>query len=50
MLGVPLGADGFVADYVQGKMLSGTVKVMAKLTEFEDPQAAMYLFCACRMV
>ena len=43
MLGVPLGADAFVANYVEGKMLDGTVKVMAKLAEFEDPQAAMYL-------
>ena len=43
MLGVPLGADGFVAEYVEGKMIDGTVKVMAKLAEFEDAQAAMYL-------
>jgi len=43
MLGVPLGDDDFVAGYVEGKMLSSTVKVMAKLAEFEDPQAAMYL-------
>ena len=43
MLGVPLGVDGFVADFVEGKMLAGTVNVMAKLAEFEDPQAAMYL-------
>jgi len=43
MLGVPLGSDDFVSGYVEGKLLSGTVKVMAKLAEFEDPQAAMYL-------
>jgi hypothetical protein len=43
MLGVPLGSDDFVAGYVEGKMLGTTVKVMAKLAEFEDPQAAMYL-------
>ena len=43
MLGVPLGVDGFVAGFVEGKMLAGTVNVMAKLAEFEDPQAAMYL-------
>ena len=39
----PIGADGFVAAYVQGKMLAGTVKVMTKLAEFDDSQAAMYL-------
>ena len=43
MLGVPLGCDDFVSGYVEGKLLSGTMKVMAKLAEFEDPQAAMYL-------
>ena len=43
MLGVPLGSDGFVANFVEDKLLSGTVKMMSKLAEFEDPQAAMYL-------
>ena len=43
MLGVPLGSGDFVSRYVKGKLLDGTIKVMAKLAEFEDPQAAMYL-------
>ena len=43
MLGVPLGSDGFVSEYVEGKLLSNAVKVMSKLAAFEDPQAAMYL-------
>ena len=43
MLGVPLGSDTFVSHFVDGKLCAGTVKVMAKLAEFEDPQAAMYL-------
>src|SRR3954454_19862915 len=43
MLGGALGCDDFVSGYVEGKLLSGTVKVMAKWAEFEDPQAAMYL-------
>ena len=43
MLGVPLGSDGFVSDYVEGKLLDNSVKVMSKLAEFEDSQAAMYL-------
>ena len=43
MLGVPLGSDGFVSDYVEGKLLTNSVKVMSKLAEFEDSQAAMYL-------
>ena len=43
MLGVPLGSDGFVSEYVEGKLLSNDVKVMSKLAAFEDPQAAMYL-------
>jgi hypothetical protein len=43
MLGVPLGSDDFVSTFVEGKLCANTVKVMAKLAEFEDPQAAMYL-------
>lgn len=43
MLGVPLGSDDFVAKFVEGKLMSGTLKVMAKLAAFEDPQVAMYL-------
>ena len=43
MLGVPLGSDAFVSEYVEGKLLANSVKVMSKLAAFEDPQAAMYL-------
>ena len=43
MLGVPLGTDAFVSGYVEGKLLANSVKVMSKLAEFEDSQAAMYL-------
>jgi hypothetical protein len=43
MLGVPLGSQGFVSDYIEGKLLARSVKVMSKLAEFEDAQAAMYL-------
>jgi hypothetical protein len=43
MLGVPLGSDDFVAKIVEGKLMGTTVKVMAKLAAFEDPQVAMYL-------
>ena len=43
MLGVPLGSDASVSNYVQGKLLASSVKVMSKLAEFEDTQAAMYL-------
>ena len=43
MLGVPLGSDDFVSHFVEGKLCAGTVKVMAKLAEFEDPQCAPLL-------
>lgn len=43
MLGVPLGSDGFVSTFVKGKLLASSTKVMAKLAEFDDTQAAMYL-------
>ena len=43
MLGVPLGSSGFVRRHVEGKLLTASTKVMAKLVEFDDPQAAMYL-------
>ena len=39
MLGVPLGSGDFVSRYVKGKLLDGTIKVMAKLAEFEDLQS-----------
>jgi hypothetical protein len=43
MLGVPLGSDEFVAQFVEGKLLKTTAHVMSKLMEFDDAQAAMYL-------
>jgi len=43
MLGVPLGSDAFVADYVERELLPTTVKVTQQLVEFEDTQSAMYL-------
>lgn len=43
MLGVPLGSDEFVSRMVESKLLVTSLKVMAKLKEFDDPQAAMYL-------
>ena len=43
MLGVPLGSDAFVCKLVEGKLLATSTKVMAKLADFDDPQAAMYL-------
>ena len=43
MLGVPLGSAEFVSNFVSGKLLTNSTKVMAKLAEFDDPQAAMYL-------
>ena len=43
MLGVPLGSDGFVEEFVGKKLLSRLDATMEKLVEFEDTQAAMYL-------
>ena len=43
MLGVPLGSDDFVCKLVEGRLLAASTKVLAKLVEFDDPQAAMYL-------
>ena len=43
MLGVPLGSDEFVSQFVEGKLLKTTAHVMSKLMEFDDAQAAMYL-------
>ena len=40
MLGVPLGK---VPKYVEDRLIASTTKVMAKLVEFDDSQAAMYL-------
>jgi hypothetical protein len=43
MLGVPLGSDEFVANYVKKELLPITSRVTQKLIDFEDCQAAMYL-------
>ena len=43
MLGVPLGSDEFVANYVKDGLLPATEKVTTKLSQFEDSQSAMYL-------
>jgi len=43
MLGVPLGSDPFVADYVERELLPTTKKFTQQLVEFEDTQSAMYL-------
>ena len=43
MLGVPLSSTGFVHKFVSNKLLANSVKVMSKLVEFDDTQAAMYL-------
>ncbi len=43
MLGVPLGSDTVVSQHVKNKLMTTAAKVMAKLVEFDDSQAAMYL-------
>ena len=43
MLGVPLGDDGFVSGFVEGKLLDRLQDTVNKLVEFEDTQAATYL-------
>ena len=43
MLGVPLGSDNFVSDFVQRELLPTTVRVTERLVDFEDSQAALYL-------
>ena len=43
MLGVPLGSASFTAEYVQEGLIGNAVKVMDKLLEFEDTQAAIFL-------
>src|SRR5829696_1875553 len=43
MLGVPLGSDEFVSDYVERELLPTTRSVAQKLADFDDPQAALYL-------
>jgi len=43
MLGVPLGGDVFVSDFVRKKLLGRLSETVEKLVEFEDSQAATYL-------
>jgi len=41
MLGVPLGNDGFVSDFVEKKLLGHLLETVNRLVEFEDTQAAL---------
>ena len=43
MLGVPLGGDVFVSDFVRKKLLGRLSETVEKLVGFEDSQAATYL-------
>ncbi len=43
MLGVPLGSDAFVSEYVDKKLLGRLSETVRKLMAFEDTQAAFYL-------
>ena len=43
MLGVPLGDDGFVSEFVRKKLLGRLSETVEKLVGFEDTQAATYL-------
>ena len=43
MLGVPLGNDIFVSEFVEAKLLGRLSKTVERLVEFEDTQAATYL-------
>ena len=43
MLGVPLGSDGFVAGFVEKKMLGRLSSTIQQLVDFEDTQSAFYL-------
>jgi len=43
MLGVPLGNDGFVADFVEKKLLGRLQTTINQLVDFEDTQSAFYL-------
>ena len=42
-MGVPLGDDGFVSDFVRKKLLGRLSETVEKLVGFEDTQAATYL-------
>ena len=43
MLGVPLGNDAFVSDFVEKKLLGRLLSTVTRLVDFEDSQAATYL-------
>ena len=43
MLGVPLGGDTFVGDFVGKKLLGRLQTTISKLVDFEDSQSAFYL-------
>ena len=43
MLGVPLGDDVFVAEFVDKKLIGRLQKTVDKLVDFEDTQSATYL-------
>jgi hypothetical protein len=43
MLGVPLGSDAFVSEFVEKKLLGRLLSTVNKLVDFEDSQAATYL-------
>ena len=43
MLGVPLGSDPFVSEFVEAKLLGRLSSTVERLVEFEDTQSATYL-------
>ncbi len=43
ILGVPLGNDAFVSEFVEAKLLGRLSKTVERLVECEDTQAATYL-------
>ena len=43
MLGVPLGSDAFVSEFVEKKLLDRLLSTVNRLVEFDDTQAATYL-------
>ena len=43
MLGVPLGSDPFVSQFVEKKLIGRLHETVAKLVDFEDAQSACYL-------
>ena len=46
MLGVPLGSDAFVSEFVEKKLLGRLLSTVNRLVEFEDTQAVTYLLKA----